>query len=221
MVRRKEKEMWNLNDFDGDLMFLVPGEKTTLPLSKEFKYGNSTKYCVFERNGILLPLKHKYVPKNGDIVVGVLKNDLFWGAIFDIASPYGAIYKKEEGEGELETGAVYLLEISKVDELHEAEVRILRKLYGGDLIKIDPARVARVIGKKSSMILLLKGHAGERGNIYVGKNGLVYVISKDKKRRDFLCNLIRFIERNAHKEHLTVEVEKRLEEFEKNSEVFK
>jgi exosome complex component RRP4 len=49
----------------------------------------------------------------------------------------------------------------------------IMKLGKGDLVQFPPAKVPRLIGKKSSMLNLIKQHAG--GDIIVGNNGYVWI----------------------------------------------
>ena len=49
----------------------------------------------------------------------------------------------------------------------------LRKLRGGRIIKVNPHKVPRVIGKEGSMVILIKQATG--CNVMVGQNGLIWI----------------------------------------------
>jgi exosome complex component RRP4 len=78
--------------------------------------------------------------------------------------------------------------------------KVCRPIRFGRIVAINPTRVPRVIGKKGSMIKLLKGELGIQ--IIVGQNGLIW-LSGDRKRVDIAEEAIYIIEREAHTEGLT------------------
>ena len=51
--------------------------------------------------------------------------------------------------------------------------RNLYKINGGHIIDVEPSRVPRIIGKKGSMIALIKKYI--RCRIFVGQNGKIWV----------------------------------------------
>jgi exosome complex component RRP4 len=78
----------------------------------------------------------------------------------------------------------------------------VRRLPKGKIIEFPSAKVPRLIGKKSSMIGLLKDYTG--GDIMVGNNG--YVWMSEKSDMPLLLKAIAMIERKAHKSGLTDEI---------------
>lgn len=80
----------------------------------------------------------------------------------------------------------------------------LGRLQGGQVVEIDPVKVPRVIGRKGSMIKMLKRVLG--CDIVVGANGRIYVRAREepKKERELLAvRAIREIERRSHLRGLT------------------
>jgi exosome complex component RRP4 len=66
-------------------------------------------------------------------------------------------------------------------------------------VKFPPAKVPRLIGRKSSMLNLLKEHTG--GDIMVGNNGYVWI--SDNSNMPLILRAIDVIERKAHTSGLT------------------
>jgi exosome complex component RRP4 len=78
----------------------------------------------------------------------------------------------------------------------------VRRLPKGKIIEFPSAKVPRLIGRKSSMLMLLKDYAG--GDIMVGNNGLVWI--SEKSDMPLVLKAIKLIEKKAHKSGLTDEV---------------
>ena len=72
----------------------------------------------------------------------------------------------------------------------------------GKLVSFPPAKIPRLIGKKSSMLLLIKEQTG--GDIVVGNNGLIWISSKSDI--PLVLKAMNLIERKAHFSGLTDEV---------------
>ena len=90
----------------------------------------------------------------------------------------------------------------------------LRRLTGGQIVDITPAKVPRVIGKGGSMISLIKQYTKCR--IFVGQNGRIW-IDGDLKDIALTLKVIQKIEKEAHLIGLTNEIEKYFENM-KNKE---
>jgi exosome complex component RRP4 len=78
----------------------------------------------------------------------------------------------------------------------------VRRLPKGKIIEFPSAKVPRLIGRKSSMINLLKDYIG--GDIMVGNNGYVWI--SENSDMPLLLKTVKLIERKAHKSGLTDEV---------------
>ena len=85
----------------------------------------------------------------------------------------------------------------------------LRKLYPGRIINISPSKVPRVIGKKGSMVSMIKLATNTR--VMVGQNGLVWLSGEDPKLEIVAVNTIKKIEREAHLQGLTEKIKEFLE----------
>ena len=133
----------------------------------------------------VIPLKSKYVPKKGDVVIGKINDVRFSMWEVDINSPYSGILpafevfgrEKKELNKVYDVGDVLFLRVVDVDEIKKAKLglkgRGMGKFKGGIIVDIAPTKVPRLIGKKGSMINMIKDKTNCK--IVVGQNGLVWV----------------------------------------------
>jgi exosome complex component RRP4 len=80
----------------------------------------------------------------------------------------------------------------------------LRKLDGGLIEQVNPSKVPRIIGKRGSMVSLIKKHTG--CDITVGQNGYIWVKGKPAMERVAL-QAMKKIAKNSHKSGLTDTIE--------------
>ncbi|BBL61267.1 hypothetical protein MARBORIA2_04890 [Methanobrevibacter arboriphilus] len=167
----------------------------------------------------VIPLKSKYVPKKGDVVIGEIDDVRFsmWGV--DINSPYSGILpasevfgrEKKELSKVFDIGDVLFLRVVDVDEVKKVKLglkgRGMGKFKGGILVDITPTKVPRLIGKKGSMINMIKDKT--KCKIVVGQNGLVWV-KGDKGMEQITKTIINLIEAEAHTSGLTDRVRDKL-----------
>lgn len=170
----------------------------------------------------VIPLQSKYIPKRGDVVIGEINDIRFsmWG--LDINSPYSGLLpasevfgkEKRELEKVFDVGDVLFLRVIDVDEVKKVKLglkgRGLGKFKGGILIYITPTKVPRLIGKKGSMINMIKDKT--RCDIVVGQNGVVWVKGKPEMER-IAEKVIKMIEEQAHTSGLTDRVRDLLAEL--------
>ena len=88
--------------------------------------------------------------------------------------------------------------------------RGLGKLRGGRIVEIIPAKVPRLIGRKGSMINLIKNETNSR--IVIGQNGRVWVQAKNIETELLIVRLIRKIEKESHTSGLTDRIKEQIEE---------
>lgn len=181
---------------------------------------------ISERIGILnensnyinvIPLKGRYEPVIGDFVIGVVEEALSAGWLIDINAPSPAFLHTEEVPWDVEFGATekylntgdsIMAKVLKIDEAKKMQVtmkdRNLFKINGGDIIEVEPSRVPRIIGKKGSMISLIKKYI--RCRIFVGQNGIIWV-DAESKNIERVKQVIRKIESEAITFGLTNRIE--------------
>jgi len=181
-----------------------------------------------ERLGILskrseylnvVPLKGRYDPIAGDFAIGIVLEAMSSSWLVDINAPYPALlhvnevpWKVEFGDTDkyLNSGDAVMSKVLEVDESKKLQItlndRNLYKIRGGHIIDVEPSKVPRVIGKKGSMISILKKYT--RCRIFVGQNGRVWIDGSDEGIEKVL-QVIRMIEDEA----LTFGLTNRIEEF--------
>ena len=132
------------------------------------------------------PLTGLYTPKTDDLVIGkiVSHNALSWEV--DINSYYSGILtafdifgkdysaSRDDLSLKLNTGDIILARIANVnsrDPLLTIAGENLGKIDSGELIKISPSKIPRLIGKHGSMIQTIE--ASTNISITVGQNGLI------------------------------------------------
>lgn len=167
----------------------------------------------------VIPLKSKYVPKKGDVVIGKINDVRFSMWDVDINSPYSGILPafevfgrdKKELNKVFDVGDVLFLRVIDVDEVKKAKLglkgRGMGKFRGGIIVDISPTKVPRLIGKKGSMINMIKDKTNCK--IVVGQNGLVWVKGKEDMEQ-LTREIIHMIEAEAHTSGLTNKVKNKL-----------
>ena len=167
----------------------------------------------------VIPLKSKYVPKKGDVVIGKINDVRFSMWDVDINSPYSGILpafevfgrEKKELNKVFDVGDVLFLRVVDVDEIKKAKLglkgRGMGKFKGGIIVDIAPTKVPRLIGKKGSMINMIKDKTNCK--IVVGQNGLVWV-KGDEDMEQLTKNIIHLIEEEAHTSGLTNKIKNKL-----------
>ena len=167
----------------------------------------------------VIPLKSKYVPKKGDVVIGKINDVRFSMWEVDINSPYSGILpafevfgrEKKELNKVYDVGDVLFLRVVDVDEIKKAKLglkgRGMGKFKGGIIVDIAPTKVPRLIGKKGSMINMIKDKTNCK--IVVGQNGLVWV-KGDEDMEQLTKNIIHLIEAEAHTSGLTNKIKNKL-----------
>ncbi|MEE0939475.1 exosome complex RNA-binding protein Rrp4 [Methanobrevibacter sp.] len=167
----------------------------------------------------VIPLKSKYVPKKGDVVIGKINDVRFSMWDVDINSPYSGILpafevfgrEKKELNKVYDVGDVLFLRVVDVDEIKKAKLglkgRGMGKFKGGIIVDIAPTKVPRLIGKKGSMINMIKDKTNCK--IVVGQNGLVWV-KGDEDMEQLTKDIIHLIEAEAHTSGLTNKIKNKL-----------
>ena len=153
----------------------------------------------------VVALKGKYVPKQGDSVIGIITSERFNGWKVDINSPYEADLNQRDIQtgryDSLNVGDLVYARIVKVTEIFETSLYAKRpygKLDKGILIEIQSARVPRLIGRKGSMIKMINEKT--RSVITVGQNGFVWIRGGNEELAAQACLMV---DREAHIPGLT------------------
>jgi len=155
----------------------------------------------------VIPLEGRYIPKEGDPVIGIVVDVKIPGYDIDLNSPYLGFLPNEELPEEASYGDVIIATVKRVDAVRNALLEKGNILRGGELITINPKKVPRVIGKKRSMLNLLQSLTGV--TILVGTNGRIWLYGKNV---DIAKEAIFKIEQEAHTSGLTDRITKFIEE---------
>lgn len=158
-----------------------------------------------------------YIPSVGDLVIGKIVEVNLHGWTVDINSPYPAILRTPEALNRpfrpqqdeltefLSVGDMILAKVISFDRTRDPNLTIheqdLGKIRFGQIVRVSPAKIPRIIGRKGSMISMLKKET--RCNIIVGQNGLVYVSSRNREDEKIAIMAIKKIEEEAHTSGLT------------------
>jgi len=213
---------------------VVPGE--VLAEGMNYLPGNGTyrlnDKILANRLGLLviegkvlktLPLAGRYLPRSYDIVIGKVIDILMSGWRFEINSPYSAVLPLKDASFtyipkgadlsryfELDDYAV--VKVTNVTSQNLIDVTCkgpgLHKLRGGRIIHVNTNKVPRIIGKKGSMVSMIK--RATDCMIIVGQNGIAW-ISGQPEMEVITVNAIQMIEEHSHTSGLTDKVKDYLE----------
>ncbi len=220
-VLKKEKDVVLPGDVIVDSMDYLPGkncyrEGSTI-VSKRIG-------LVYFKNRVIevVPLAGMYMPEPGDMVIGVVKDVQRNGWVVDINSPYEAFLPlsgvrefidpvKTDMTKIYAIGDVIYGKITTVTPLKAIYMSMqdpkARKFTEGRIVKISPVKVPRLIGKRGSMINLVKTKT--RCRISVGQNGVIWLQGENES---LAVKAIKVVERRSHTDGLTDYVEKLLSE---------
>jgi len=149
--------------------------------------------------GKLVPLEGAYEPLPDDYVVGIVSEVKFSGYSVDINCAYPAFLSSREIRERYEIGDAIFAKITNIDEVRSMELGDAKKLPAGNLVKASPVKIPRIIGKKNSMLDMLKSRTG--CDIFPGRNGYIWVAGKGNSQ--LAAKAIRMIETQAHTSGLT------------------
>ncbi len=197
---------------------VIPGEK--LASAEEKNNGDHTFVeegkIVSEVFGVLTesnnymnvnPLGGRYIPREDDKIIGVVTSKKYKGCIIEFNSAYTAYVSTEDSD--YSVGEVILAKIEDVNEVNEVRASDIMKLYDGKLVEMTPSFVPRLIGRKGSMISMIKDETG--CTIFVGRNGRLW-IKGDKEQVRRVEKAVKKIEEEAPTSGLTKRIEELLEE---------
>jgi len=139
----------------------------------------------------VVPLKGIYRPAEKDFVIGIVIEAMSSSWLVDINAAYPALlHVKEvpwdvdfnETDKYLNKGDSVMAKILQVDQEKKIQItlndRNLYKIKGGEIIEVQPSKVPRIIGRKGSMIKLLKKYTKCR--LFVGQNGRIWLDGSDE-----------------------------------------
>ena len=221
--------------FESKKRHVLPGDFiTTAPLRLQNNVVLEGKRIISTTIGLsdvsddsvrVISLTGVYLPKIDDLVIGTIQyiHGNSWFA--DINSCYqgmllgqdvfgrGSYPTKSEMEERLGKGDIIFAKIANSDRQREPLISIadqsLGKIDSGELVKISPAKIPRLIGIHGSMIQTIEGSTN--ATITVGQNGLIVVSCDETNGLLKALAAIRMVGEQAHLVNLTDKVKKMLE----------
>ena len=177
----------------------------------------------------VVALRSFYFPKVGDLVIGTVLEVGFSGWTVDIKAPYTALLRasdvlsrpfkpqNDELSQVLNQGDLIVAKIASYDRAHDPQLTVgepgLGKITRGQIIQVTPSKIPRVIGRKGSMISVIKQETGCQ--IILGLNGVILVTGKNPEDEELAMAAIQKIENESHTSGLTDRITQFLKE-EKN-----
>ncbi|MEM2987348.1 MAG: exosome complex RNA-binding protein Rrp4 [Nitrososphaerota archaeon] len=169
-------------------------------------YSSQIGFAKYKEGEIsVIPLKGPYIPKKDDIVIGIII-DIKPNAIdIDLGSGFRAVLKVSKNLeirnlniGDVIIGKIMYSGLKGIILNHEEG---FKKIDKGLIIKITPTKIPRIIGRKGSMINLLKKET--ECEIFIGRNGLIVINGPSPNNEFAVASAIRMIEKEAHTTGLT------------------
>ncbi|HMK94154.1 MAG TPA: exosome complex RNA-binding protein Rrp4 [Candidatus Limnocylindrales bacterium] len=203
----------------------LPGENTYMEQNKI--YASRIGLVDTDNKKVnVVALRAFYVPKVGDIVIGTVLEVGFNGWTISIKGPYSALLRasdvlsrpfkpqNDELSAVLNAGDLIVAKIASYDRAHDPQLTVgepgLGKITRGQILQVTPTKIPRVIGRKGSMISMIKQETGCQ--IILGLNGVVLVTGKTPEDEDLAIEAIRKIEQESHTSGLTDRVTQLLKE---------
>jgi exosome complex component RRP4 len=171
---------------------------------------DNKKICV-------VALKSFYIPAVGDTVIGKITEVGMSSWTVDINAPYLATLRaadvldrsfkprKDELPSIFDVNDLIIAKIVSYDRTCDPLLTVrepgLGKISRGQVIEITPTKIPRVIGRKGSMVNMIKDETGCQ--IIIGQNGLILISGKTPEDERIAILAIRKIEEEAHTSGLT------------------
>ena len=202
----------------------LPGEGT----EKKGKNIVALRFGLAEEQNKLIkiiPLSGVYQPRRGNVVIGRVENVTFNGWVIDVGTAENAFLpltevpryvNKNELEEVMDIGDLAVVKIWGINKRGidlSINARGLGTIDEGMIVKVNPNKVPRIIGKEGSMINLIKEKT--KCNITVGQNGYVWVKGNTVEEELFAKKAIMFVTERSFVSGLTEKVEEWFEEEKK------
>jgi exosome complex component RRP4 len=180
---------------------------------------------IYDDSVKVIPLTGKYIPKINDLVIGkvITHTSLSWE--LDINSCYVGFLPAQDVFGrdfsahadelalKLKSGDLVAARIANFDRTRDPLVTIadrdLGKIDSGDLVKISPSKVPRLIGKRGTMIQTIE--MATDAAITIGQNGWIVVSCDNPEGLLKAKKAIQMVDEKAHVANLTDQVKEMLE----------
>ncbi|MCC7574420.1 exosome complex protein Rrp4 [Candidatus Woesearchaeota archaeon] len=171
-----------------------------------------------------IPMAGRYLPQRNDVIIGKVDDILMSGWRLDINCPYSAVLPLKDASFDfIAKGAdltryfnledFVMVKITNVTSQNLIDVTAkgpgLKKLRGGRVMKVNPNKVPRIIGKKGSMVSMIK--KGTDCKIMIGQNGLIW-FEGTPDMEVIVSETIKKIEKESHHQGMTDKIKVFLEQ---------
>ena len=169
------------------------------------------------RKVYVVALKAFYVPSVEDTVIGKVVEVGTGGWMVDVNAPYPAMLRASDVIDRpfkprtsdlpsiFDVGDLIIAEIVAYDRTRDPLLTVrepgLGKVMRGQLVEITPTKIPRLIGRKGSMISMIKKETACQ--ITIGQNGLLLISGKTPEDERLAVMAIHKVEEESHTSGLT------------------
>jgi len=180
---------------------------------------------IYDDTVRVISLTGKYIPKINDLVVAKVLSHSSLSWELDINSSYVGFLPAadvfgrdfsahaDELNSKLKKGDLVVARIANSDRSRDPLLTIsdreLGKIESGELVKISPSKIPRLIGKRGTMIQTIEMATG--AIITIGQNGWIVVSCENSDGLLKATKAIQMVEEQAHIANLTDRVKSMLE----------
>ena len=208
----------------GDLLAegdYIPGDSTYQENGKIY----ASRLGLVDYDGkrvYIVALKAFYIPAPGDLVIGKVVETTPGGWILDIKAPQFArlrasdvverSFKPETTDlpSIFDVGDLIIAKVVAYDRTRDPQLTIrepgLGKIMRGQLFEVTPTKIPRVIGRKGSMVSMIKNETGCQ--LTIGQNGLILISGRSLKDERLAIMALTKIEVEYNTSGLTEQVNK-------------
>ena len=181
-------------------------------------------YEIEDNRVNVIPLTGLYTPKIDDLIIGKVMShsalswdvniNSYYTGMLPASDIFGRDYSpsKDDLSLKLRVGDIISTRIINAGGSRGPLLSIsgqnLGKIDSGELVKISPTKIPRLIGKHGSMIQTIE--SSTNATITIGQNGLIVVSSDETNGLLKALAAIRMVEEQAHLADLTDKVKKML-----------
>ena len=225
-----------MRNFKDKKQYVIPGDViTTSPLRLRENVMLDGKKIIATSIGLtniyddsvrVIPLSAVYLPKIDDIVIGKITS-IFGNSWFaDINSCYegmllgqdvfgrGSSPTMSDMKSRLDIGDLICAKIANFDRSREPLISIadqnLGKIDSGELVKISPPKIPRLIGKHGSMIQTIESSTDT--SITIGQNGLIVLKSENGSNLDKIIKIFKMLDSTTDDSNMDEKIQKILDE---------
>ena len=158
----------------GEMIAVEPKKGGEHVFAKDGKWYSDAFGLVDEWNGVVkvVPFHERYIPKSGDLVVGVVSGEKATGYTIDINTFTESYVQKRELREPLRVGTVVACRVDQVSELREAALSDTRPFFGGELMEVSPYVAPLLLANNALLLETLKRLTNS--TILAGKNGWLW-----------------------------------------------